>query len=89
MIINDVKPATPQPPTPKIKENESPTNIKIGVHMDGNSFSETLEKLNQLNAALKKAKSLIEELAESKVLLDLNINQANREDVQGNFCIND
>lgn len=52
---------------------------KIGLHIDGNSFNQTLEKLNQLNEALKTAKTLINELAESKVLLDLNISDGQEE----------
>ena len=52
---------------------------KIGLHIDGNSFNQTLEKLNQLNEALKTAKTLINELAESKVLLDLNISDRQEE----------
>lgn len=54
-------------------------NKKIGLHIDGNSFNQTLEKLNQLNEALKTAKTLINELAESKILLDLNISDGQEE----------
>lgn len=60
-------------------------NQKAMLKIDSYSFNETLNKINELNEALKKAKSLIDELAENKVLLNLNLEQATREDFQGNL----
>ena len=60
-------------------------NQKAMLKIDSYSFNDTLNKINELNEALKKAKSLINELAESKVLLNLNLEQATREDFQGNL----
>lgn len=60
-------------------------NLKAMLKIDSYSFNDTLNKINELNEALKKAKSLINELAESKVLLNLNLEQATREDFQGNL----
>ena len=48
-------------------------NQKAMLKIDSYSFNDTLNKINELNEALKKAKSLINELAESKVLLNLNL----------------
>lgn len=60
-------------------------NQKAMLKIDSYSFNDTLNKINELNEALKKAKSLINELAENKVLLNLNLEQATREDFQGNL----
>ncbi|EIJ70673.1 hypothetical protein HMPREF1049_1370 [Fusobacterium necrophorum subsp. funduliforme ATCC 51357] len=60
-------------------------NIKAGITLDAISIAETIEKINELNKALKKAKSLIDELAQNKVLLELNIGEATISDIQGNF----
>ena len=60
-------------------------NQKAMLKIDSYSFNETLNKINELNEALKKAKSLIDELAENKVLLNLNLEKATREDFKGNL----
>lgn len=60
-------------------------NIKAGITLDAISIAETIDKINELNEALKKAKSLIDELVQNKVLLELNIGEATLSDIQGNF----
>lgn len=57
----------------------------ITLKLDPYSLNESIGKLNELNEALKKAKSLIDELAKNKVLLELDVIDVLPEDLQDKF----
>lgn len=54
----------------------------FGLKADIESIRETIELLNELNQNLERAKTLIEELAQKKVYLELDINPSSQEDLQ-------
>ena len=54
----------------------------LGLKADVESIRETIELLNELNQNLERAKTLIEELAQKKVYLELDINPSSQEDLQ-------
>lgn len=54
----------------------------FGLKADIESIRETIELLNELNQNLERAKTLIEELAQKKVYLELDINPSLQEDLQ-------
>ena len=54
----------------------------LGLKADVESIRETIELLNELNQNLERAKTLIEELAQKKVYLELDINPSLQEDLQ-------
>lgn len=54
----------------------------FGLKADVESIRETIELLNELNQNLERAKTLIEELAQKKVYLELDINPSLQEDLQ-------
>lgn len=54
----------------------------FGLKADVESIRETIELLNELNQNLERAKTLIEELAQKKVYLELDINPSSQEDLQ-------
>lgn len=54
----------------------------FGLKADIESIRETIELLNELNQNLEKAKTLVEELAQKKVYLELDINPSSQEDLQ-------
>ncbi len=47
---------------------------------DINSIKETMDLINELNDNLKRAKALIDELAQKKINLELNLTSSLRED---------
>ncbi|UYI78868.1 MAG: hypothetical protein OGM09_01200 [Fusobacterium varium] len=57
----------------------------ITLKIDTHSLHDTIEKLNELNEALKKAKSLIDELAKNKIFLELKVNDLLPVDLQDKF----
>lgn len=54
----------------------------FGLKADIESIRETIELLNELNQNLERAKTLIEELAQKKVYLELDINPSSQENLQ-------
>lgn len=54
----------------------------VTLKIDTHSLHDTIEKLNELNEALKKAKSLIDELAKNKIFLELEVNDLLSADLQ-------
>lgn len=56
----------------------------LGLKADVESIRETIELLNELNQNLERAKTLIEELAQKKVYLELDINPSSQEEFGNN-----
>lgn len=56
----------------------------FGLKADIESIRETIELLNELNQNLERAKTLIEELAQKKVYLELDINPSSQEEFGNN-----
>lgn len=54
----------------------------VTLKIDTHSLHDTIEKLNELNEALKKAKSLIDELAKNKIFIELEVNDLLSADLQ-------
>lgn len=63
-------------------ENEV-KNIELSV--DSLSAKEVIDLLNELNEKLERAKTIIDELAQKKIDLELNLTSVSLEDLQGEF----
>ena len=63
-------------------ENEV-KNIELSVN--SLSAKEVIDLLNELNEKLERAKTIIDELAQKKIDLELNLTSVSLEDLQGEF----
>ena len=58
-------------------------NIELTV--DSLSAKEVIDLLNELNEKLERAKTIIDELAQKKIDLELNLTSVSLADLQGGF----
>ncbi|WP_294066893.1 hypothetical protein [uncultured Fusobacterium sp.] len=62
---------------------EKPIEVKLIANIE--SIKESIDMLNELNEHLKRAKDLIDELAQKKAELELEVNSVSLGDYQGKF----